>query len=151
MTTFQQNLTAIKRALGIHAKRSKLGLHGTRFMVRETIFYKWECRGGKGKWNAPEFISEKASRANDEDWTYEHAIPLSLVVKQVERLGSNPSLKSIRGILSVWDIPAVVTKGESKTLRKLKLQAKMPDGWAGPKDPFARYKKAKIKLGRNTL
>ena len=145
---YERKVMAVRRALEIHRDRFDEGLHGTRFLLRETIFYEWECRSGCGKWQAPRFISLAARNSAQEDWTYEHAIPLSLVFEQLEKLGGSPSLQRIRAVLEKWDIPVIVTKEESAKLKRKNLASKMPPGWPGPAKPFARYRRCKISVGK---
>ncbi len=146
---YARNVKAVRRALEIHCRRFDERLHGTRFLLRETIFYEWECRSGCGKWQAPRFISLAAKSSAPKDWTYEHAIPLSLVFKQLEKLGENPSIQGIRDVLEKWDIPVIVTKGECAKLRRKNLASKMPPGWPGPGKPFARYDSCAISMDKN--
>jgi hypothetical protein len=146
---YERNVRAVRRALQIHRRRFDERLHGTRYLLRETIFYEWECLRGCGKWQAPMFISLVAKNSGQKDWTYEHAIPLSLVFKQLEKLGGNPSLQAIRDVLEKWDIPVIVTKRESAKLKKKNLASKMPLGWPGPEKPFARYGYCGISLDKN--
>jgi hypothetical protein len=142
---YKSNLEAIKRALRIHRKRHIEGLCGTRFLVRETIHYQWERRDNRSKWHAPRWISVAAKKNGRKDWTYEHAIPLNVVVSKLDGLGTNASLAQIRRVLTKWDIPVIVTKKEGAALKQMGLASKMPRGWRYNQNPFARYRRCRIK------
>jgi hypothetical protein len=143
---YERNVKAVRRALEIHRRRFDDSLHGTRFLVRETVFYEWECRAGCGKWQAPGFMSRAAKKGARRDWAYEHAVPLNIVVNQLEELGEAPSLEGIRIVLKKWDIPVIVTKREAARLKEKGLERKMPQGWAGLGEPFARYDCCRISV-----
>jgi hypothetical protein len=83
------------------------------------------------------------SSIDKEKFIYEHPIPASFVMRQIE--GSDKSKESILKILDYSDCVTILLQEEDKTLGK-KYASKMPKNWSMGDDPHERYHVIGIEL-----
>ena len=83
-------------------------------------------------------------------FVYEHSIPASIVRSRLLELAPLKDSEVENILLSAGSV-ARVLREEDKKLSSLKLARKMPDGWFGGADAFARYKTAGIKISKERL
>jgi hypothetical protein len=117
---YQENLAAIKLALQRHRVRKIERQHGTYQTLKDTIFWEWECRDGKGKWTgAARYITNAAQdKGGKRGCEYHHVIPSQTVISSLMSLGADPSLSEIARILRQLTVAMICTKAEHKQLKK---------------------------------
>ncbi len=80
---------------------------------------------------------------------HDHMVPRNLLVKMCLEMKDASSSNTLK-LLKKFGGAVILTVDEDKKLNKLKLRQKMPKNWNG-RDPYDRYKAARIKLSKNKL
>ena len=83
-----------------------------------------------------------AEKHNSEKIEVEHVVPMNVIVNMLMD-EKQINVEAIKKILKKYFRVFFVTKSEHTKLSNIRLRSKMPSDW-DKKDPFARYKKAKI-------
>lgn len=110
-------------------------------ILREAIFCFWETRD-RHMDDATRPRSVEASGAERPDVTYDHVIPIGVVVAKLLELQPDPA--SVQAFLREYVRTCWITREENTRLEGAGLRQSMPEGWAWGADPLERYRKVGI-------
>ncbi len=115
-----------------------------------SILWGWSERFGKYKGlPCSEAAMKEFKQHGSKNLRHDHMVPRNLLVKMCLEMRNVTSSK-ILNLLKKFGGAAILTADEDKKLNKLKLRQKMPKSW-NHRDPYARYKAARIKLSKRSL
>ena len=117
--------------------------------LREPIFFLWELRDTKKKYNAATFRSVSSLGVDPRrgGLVYDHAIPFVYLQRELLALEA-PTKESVSVILLRHGVACLITKDEDLLLSKNSLGRSMPSDWDGT-DVLARYNSVGIKVVPN--
>lgn len=117
--------------------------------LREPVFFLWETRYSRKKYEAAMFCSKMAMglRPGNAEVVYDHAVPFVYLQRELLNLEVIDK-KSVQSALERYGLACLITKEEDAKISKFGLQRTMPNGWDGS-DLLARYRAVGIEVVPN--
>jgi hypothetical protein len=147
-----KRLSLIVEAVKYCQKVKEMGMPASCYTkaLREPIFFLWEVRVAKNKFQAAKYLSKAAVglKAGGGELIYDHSVPFSYLQKQLMELDS-VTIDSVREILLRNCTACLITSDEDKKLNKAGLRRRMPKDWDGI-DVLARYRALGIEINLQT-